>query len=196
MRMTWVLLLALTALCLADAGVLDFVEPILGTPVVATSADYVAGVLEERGWLSIETDGNLVSADWVADGRDERLTFTFTPPASTPTEPSEASEASYAPGEPSYAPGKTHQDILTVEYTYVPWLEIEGGVPRVRAEFDRLIVAFDYLIGGGETETTDAGVVHYWPGRDSESIELILWPMYSTKLTVRVNLVPLREFSD
>jgi hypothetical protein len=176
MRVTWGLLLALTALCLADAGVLDYVEPILGTPVVATSADYVAGVLEERGWLSIETGGNLVSADWVGDGRDERLRITFTPIAPTSTE--------------------THQDILTVEYTYVPWLEIEGGVPRVKAEFDRLIVAFDYLIGGGETETSDAGVVHYWPGRELSRIELILWPMYSTKLIVSVNLVPLREFSD
>ncbi|MCX7022127.1 MAG: hypothetical protein NTW26_07650 [bacterium] len=190
MRKTGILLIAMTALCLADAGVLDFVEPILGTPVVATSMGYMTGVLAERGWTQIEADEKQVTADYVGDGRDEHLTFTFTPAASTPDEPS---EASYAPGEPSYAPGKTHQDILTVDYTYVPWLEIEGGAQRARAEFDRLIVAFDYLIGPGETEATDAGVVHTWPGRDMSRIELILAPMYSTRLTVWVNLVPLRE---
>jgi hypothetical protein len=173
MHLTWVLLLALAAICLGDAGVLDYVEPVLGTPVVATSAEYVAGVLGERGWTQIETDGERVSAVYVGDGRDEDLAFTFTPPASMPDE--------------------IHQDILTVDYTYVPWLEREGAVERARAEFERLVGAFDYLIGPGGTETTDAHLVHTWPGREASRVELVLAPMWAAKLTVKVDLVPLRE---
>lgn len=173
MRKTGILLIAMTAVCSADAGVLDYVEPILGTPVVATSADYVAGVLEERGWTSIEVGEENVSARWVGDGRDESLAFAFTPAPPVPDE--------------------IHQDLLTVDYTYVPWLEIAGSVERTKAEFDRLVEAFCYLVGPGVTEKNEKMWSHIWPDRDSSRVELILWPMYTTKLTVWVNLVPLRE---
>jgi len=172
-KKSWILLMTLAAICLADAGVLDYVEPILGTPVVATSMGYVTGVLAERGWTQIEADEERVTADYVGDGRDERLTFTFSPTASTPSE--------------------IHQDILEVEYTRVPWLEIEGAVEGVRVEFDRLIVAFDYLIGPGITEKNEDKWSHTWADRDASRIELILAPMWDTRLTVSVNLVPLRE---
>jgi hypothetical protein len=172
MHMTWVFLLTLAVVCLADAGVLDYVEPILGTPVVATSVNYVTGVLAERGWTQIETDGERVSAVYVGDGRDERLAFTFTP----------------APPESD----ETHQDLLTVEYTYVPWLERDGGVERVKAEFDRLVEAFCYLIGPGVVDSSTEFWSHTWPDRDLSSIELVLAPVWDTKLVAWVNLVPLR----
>ena len=172
MRKTWVLLIALSSLCLADAGVLDYVEPILGTPVVATSADYVAGVLEERGWTSIETGEESVSARWVGDGRDESLTFTFTP---APTS------------------GEIHQDILTVDYTYVPWLELPDAVERTKEEFHRLAEAFCYLIGPGAVEASTEMWSFYWPDRESSRLELVLAPIWDTKLTASVSLVPLRE---
>jgi len=174
MHVTWFILLTLAAVCLADAGVLDFVEPILGTPVVATSMDYVTGVLAERGWSQIEADEERVTAVYVGDGRDERLTFTFTP----------------VPGSSS----EIHQDLLTVEYTYVPWLELPGAVERTRAEFHRLAEAFDYLVGPGVTEKNDEKWSHTWPDRDASRIELILVPMWDTQLTVSVNLAPLRKW--
>lgn len=171
MHVTWFILLTLAAVCLADAGVLDFVEPILGTPVVATSMGYVAGVLAERGWSQIEADEERVTAVYVGDGRDEHLTFTFTP---APTS------------------GEIHQDILAVEYTYVPWLEIAGAVEGTQAEFDRLAGAFDYLVGPGGTEKGDERWSHTWPDRDASRIELVLAPIWDTKLTASVDLVPLR----
>ncbi len=169
---TGILLIAMTAVCLADAGVLDFVEPILGTPVVATSMGYVAGVLAERGWSQIEADEERVSAVYVGDGRDENLAFTLSP----------------IPGSSS----TIHQDILTVEYTYVPWLELPDAVERTKAEFDRLVRAFDYLIGPGVIEASVEMWSFTWPDRDSSRIELVLAPIWDTKLTASVDLVPLR----
>lgn len=174
MRTTLCVLILTPFLCLADAAELDYYEPVLDTPIVATNVAYVTDVLEEKGWSLVEATEVKVSAIYVGEGRDERLTFTFTPTTSTSVE--------------------THQDILTVEYTYVPWLEIEGGVERVKAEFNRLVSAFDYLIGPGMTETSAEEWSHTWPGRDASRIELILAPMYATKLTVSVNLVPLQEW--
>jgi hypothetical protein len=181
-RKTGILLIAMTAVCLADAGVLDYVEPILGTPVVATSMGYVTGVLTERGWTQIEIEGERVSAVYVGDGRDERLAFTLTPAPPVPDEPSEA----------SYTPGKIHQDLLTVEYSRVPWLEIAGAVEVSKAEFDRLAEAFDYLVGPGITEKNDETWSHTWPDRDLSRLELILTPVWDTKLVASVQLVPLR----
>jgi hypothetical protein len=172
-RKSWGLLITLAGLCLADAGVLDYVEPILGTPVVATSVDYVTGVLAERGWTRIEADGESVTAVYVGDGRDESLTLTFTPA------PSEADEA--------------HPDIVEVEYTRVPWLELPDAVEGVRAEFDRLAAAFDYLVGPGVTEKNDEVWSHTWPGRDASRIELTLEPAWDTRLVAAVRLIPLRE---
>lgn len=172
MNRAGILFLVLPVICLADAGVLDYVEPILNTPVVATSPGYVVSVLEEQGWTSIEADYGRVDALRVGDGRDERLTFTFSPTAETPTE--------------------IHQDILEVEYTYVPWLEVEESVERVKEEFNRLVAAFEHLIGAGVSETSEAGWGHSWPDRDSSRIELLLEPMWDTCLTVSVNLEPLR----
>ncbi|HDR06382.1 MAG TPA: hypothetical protein ENN88_01990 [Candidatus Coatesbacteria bacterium] len=176
MRKTGILLIAVPALVLADAGVLDYVEPFLGTPVVATSAAYVAQVLEERGWTSIEAEEERVSAVRVGDGRDESLILTFTPSRATPSE--------------------IHQDILTVKYTYVPWLERESAfetAERLKAEFDRLAEAFDYLIGPGETEKDAAWWSHRWPDRESSLLELVLEPIWDTRLTASVALAPLRE---
>ncbi len=172
MRMTWVFLLTLAVVCLADAGVLDYVEPILGTPVVATSVDYVTGVLAERGWTQIEVDGERVTAVRVGDGRDERLAFTFTPAPPVPDE--------------------THQDLLTVEYTLVPWLEVAHAVEMIQLEFDRLAGAFDYIVGPGVTEKNDELWRHTWPDRDSSRLELVLAPVWDTKLVASVQLVPLR----
>ena len=172
MNRVGILILTLPVLCLADAAEMDYYEPILGTPVVATNVAYVTDVLEEQGWTSIEADEEKVSAIYVGDGRDERLAFTFTPPGSTATEP--------------------HQDIVAVEYTYIPWLEYGADVERWKEEFNRLVEAFDYLIGPGVTETSEAGWSHTWPERDSSRIELLLEPMWDTCLTVSVNLEPLR----
>jgi hypothetical protein len=170
---TTLLVLTLTpVLCLADAGVLDYVEPVLGTPVIATGVEYVTGVLKERGWTQIEADEERVTAIYVGDGRDERLTFTFTPAPPVPYE--------------------VHLDIVTVEYTRVPWLEIEGARERVKAEFDRLVEAFCYLVGPGVTEKNEEKWSHTWPDRDSSRIELILEPIWDTRLVASVRLVPLR----
>ena len=50
MRTTLLVLILTPVLCLADAGVLDYLEPVLETPVVATNVAYVADVLEERSF--------------------------------------------------------------------------------------------------------------------------------------------------
>ena len=177
MNRAGILFMVLPVICLADAGVLDYVEPILNTPVVATSVGYVVGVLEEQGWSLVEATGEKVTAARTTDGGEERLSFEF----------SEADVTTLT---------ELHQDIVQIDYSYTPWLEYGVDVDRWKGMFEELVAAFDYLIGPGVTETSDTGIVHTWPGRDSSLIELLLEPVWETRLTVSVELVPLREPED
>ncbi len=173
MNRAGILFLILPVLCLADASILDYVEPFLNTPVVATNTEQVTESLLAQDWRVTEDAELCVTAERTAKNGEEHLTLRFSPGGSTATE--------------------LHQDIVTVEYTYIPWLEYGADVERWKEEFNRLVEAFDYLIGPGVTETSEAGWSHTWPERDSSRIELLLEPMWDTRLTVSVNLVPLRE---
>ncbi len=177
MNRAGILFLVLPVICLADAAELDYVEPLLNTPVVATNVGYVVDVLEERGWSLVEATGEKVTAARTTDGGEERLSFEF----------SEADVTTLT---------ELHQDLVFTEYRYVPWLEYGVQTERWRAMFDRLAEAFDYLIGPGVTETSDTGVVHTWPDRDTSLIELVLEPVWDTRLTASVDLVPLRVPED
>lgn len=165
---TGIFFLTLPVLCLADVGVMDHFEPFLNTNVVATNAGHVVDVLEERGWSLVEATGVKVTAARTTDDGEERLSFEFSTADDT----------------------ILYEGIIFTEYRYVPWLEYGVQTERWEAMFDRLVEAYDYLIGPGVTETSDTGIVHTWPGRESR-IELILKPVWDSQLTASVDLVPL-----